>query len=124
MGFLHHGVNVTTPKINSLNEVYRKSLPEKAIVVSTAWKTAVSNSFSEDSMSELQSIFHKLAGSAGMYGYTELASQASEIEQSIIIELEKSSSDNRPGQKWCDSTGESIASFVQSLHAQFEQGVK
>lgn len=114
---------MTTPKISNLNEIYLKSLPEKATVVSMAWKKAVSDSFAVDSMTELQSVFHKLAGSAGMYGYTELAVQAAEIEQSIITEQEKGSGENRPDQKWCDSMGESVTSFVQSLQTQFEQGV-
>lgn len=85
-----HGDNkgVTSKKVSNLIQKYHESLPDKAETVAATWRKVESDSFSTSSMNEMRSLLHKLAGSAGMYGYGELASDASKIEEVLIAQLD------------------------------------
>jgi len=115
---------VSNNKISALVETYHKSLPEKADEIFATWQAVEAESFSPSSIVELKTLMHKIAGSAGMYGYSELSSEASKIEQILILELdERSSGEGISSQQWSDATGESVATFVQLLRTQHENGI-
>jgi HPt (histidine-containing phosphotransfer) domain-containing protein len=76
---------MTSEQEKELKRNYRKSLPDKQL----ALKHCIDKS---DAMTML-SLLHKLAGSAGMYGFQEISDQAKELEQclnvSLVIESEE-----------------------------------
>lgn len=62
---------MTSSQIQAIRERYQASLPEKAELI-TSQIDALSNS-TKDAFSEAHSVLHKLAGSSGMYGYSDIA---------------------------------------------------
>jgi len=69
-------------KLSLLQDKYINSLPDKITDIKQAWSHCKSSkTITEKS---LESMLHKLAGSAGMYDLYELGEQARALELSII----------------------------------------
>lgn len=66
--------------IEELHARYRASLAEKAAEMEALWPLPTSNP-ARERVPVLRQMLHKLAGSAGSYGYTEIGSQARLLEQ-------------------------------------------
>jgi len=63
---------------------YHESLPEKSEAVTNQWQQIKQRDYDPTLCLELQNMMHKLAGSAGMYGYDALAQKAREVEGLLI----------------------------------------
>lgn len=109
--------------IEKLVDAYRKSLPDKALAVTDAWHQVEEQDFGVDSLLDLQSLMHKLAGSAGMYKFHDLSKQASFIEASLIAQQENpaTTADDASSQRWRDSVRSSVQSLVDSIRSQSEK---
>ena len=66
--------NSVSPQIIELRARYQSSLPEKAAMIEEHIVMLSSGGDSDDKISETHEVLHKLAGSAGMYGYDEISS--------------------------------------------------
>jgi len=71
---------VMAESIDSLHERYRASLADKADELEALWPLPTSTP-ARDRITPLRQALHKLAGSAGSYGYAEIGSQARLLEQ-------------------------------------------
>lgn len=84
-----------TEAIDQLHERYRASLADKATELETLWPLPTSTP-ARDRVPALRQLLHKLAGSAGSYGYAEIGAQARLLEQWLSA---WGSSGPRPGAK-------------------------
>ena len=66
--------------LDELHLRYRASLADKAAELETLWPLPTSTP-ARDRVPALRQLLHKLAGSAGSYGYTEIGAQARLLEQ-------------------------------------------
>lgn len=55
----------------NIRAVYKQSLVEKAEALRDCWK--------RHDVQQLEGLLHKLTGSAGMYGFTEISAQARDL---------------------------------------------
>ncbi|MDZ3823759.1 MAG: Hpt domain-containing protein [Pseudoxanthomonas sp.] len=84
-----------TEAIDQLHERYRASLADKAAELESLWPLPTSSP-ARDRVPALRQLLHKLAGSAGSYGYAEIGAQARLLEQWLSA---WGSSGPRPGAK-------------------------
>ena len=68
-------MNSESKQIQVLRERYRDSLPEKSALITQHIQTLLDTNIDDLSevFEEIRQDIHKLAGSLGMYGYSELA---------------------------------------------------
>ena len=66
--------------IDQLHSRYRASLADKAAELESLWPLPTSTP-SRDRVPALRQMLHKLAGSAGSYGHSQIGAQARLIEQ-------------------------------------------
>lgn len=66
--------------IDRLHERYRVSMAEKADELEALWPLPTSSP-AKDRIPLLRQTLHRLAGSAGSYGFTEIGAQARLLEQ-------------------------------------------
>ena len=66
--------------IERLHERYRTSMAEKANELEALWPLPTSSP-AKDRIPVLRQTLHRLAGSAGSYGFTEIGAQARLLEQ-------------------------------------------
>ena len=69
-------------KIAELQQRYIGNLAGRLSSVESAW-SSLADQASKAALDELHTHYHKLAGSAGMYGFAELSAVASVAEQAI-----------------------------------------
>ena len=69
---------MTSAAENELKQKYIQKLPVKM--------AEIKSHFESENFKNFQTVIHKLAGSAGMYGFAELSSIAAEIEDLIVSE--------------------------------------
>jgi len=62
-----------SPQILALKERYKSSFAEKVQMIAEYLLVIESDRVSLESVSELRGFLHKLAGSAGMYGYDDIS---------------------------------------------------
>ena len=75
-------------KILELQARYVGNLPERRTAIVSAW-TKLHTAITEVDIADLHTQYHKLAGSAGMYGFMALSKCASIAEQSFDQYLQK-----------------------------------
>ncbi len=77
--------------LESLMAEYRRSFPDKAAAIRTAADAAWQAGWTGDALTELASLVHKLAGSAGAYGYADIHQQAAALNRKLKPLLEAAS---------------------------------
>ena len=78
---------------SQLLDKYIASLPQKRARIETSWQRIQASDWSTDSLAGLKAEVHRLAGSAGSYGFDELGSLASNLE--ILLQSSTSSAQQR-----------------------------
>ena len=78
--YRHHRDAAMAESIDALHERYRASLADKAGELEALWPLPTSTP-ARERIAPLRQLLHKLAGSAGSYGYAEIGSQARLLEQ-------------------------------------------
>ena len=96
--------------------MYHQSLPAKSEAVSNQWEQVKQGDFDPELCLQLQNMMHKLAGSAGMYGYDSLAKKAREVEGALMSGVDTSAAQL--------STGSQIEEFIVMLDVSFADGIK
>ncbi len=77
--------------IESLMMEYRRSLPDKAAAIRAAADTTQQAGWRGDTLAALALLVHKLAGSAGAYGYDDIHQQASTLDRKLKTLVEAAS---------------------------------
>ena len=72
-----------SPKLLKLIEMYRGSLPGKQREIDGAWQAAAAADWNSDELKPLYHLVHKLAGSAGSYGFRELSEQTRKLDRRL-----------------------------------------
>jgi len=75
---------MTDERLAKIREQYRESLAGKADDLESCWRSAQSDFLALERVGELRNLVHKLGGSAGMYGYDMLASNAKALERQLV----------------------------------------
>ncbi len=70
----------TDARIEELKRKYLASLAVKAVEIERQWSAVRSSRYSSVAVSALADYLHRLAGSTGMYGYTELSERVQTLE--------------------------------------------
>jgi len=71
-----NGISDVTDALTVLNERYRASLPQKCCAITSAFSAWRADLAELEHLRELNRLLHKLAGSAGGYGYARLGEAA------------------------------------------------
>ena len=79
--------------LESLMAEYRRSLPDKATAIRNAADAARQAGWAGDALAELASLVHRLAGSAGAYGYADIHQQAAALNRNLKPLVEETASD-------------------------------
>lgn len=75
-------------KIAELQQRYIGNLPERRSAITDSWEQ-LNSSISDDVLTALHTHYHKLAGSAGMYGFADMSAAARAAEQALDPYMEK-----------------------------------
>ena len=82
---------MSADSLESLMAEYRRSFPDKVAAIRTAADTARQAGWTGDALAELASLVHKLAGSAGAYGYADIHQQAAALNRKLKPLMEAAS---------------------------------
>lgn len=69
--------------INAQIDRYETKLPERRIELEMMWTRVIANSGRQDSVCELIRFLHRMAGSAGNFGFKRLGWAAGALEQAL-----------------------------------------
>lgn len=89
---------------DSLLALYRLALKDKRQKLRrymAAIREAANNEAAEPDVAELRSMLHKMAGSAGAYGFPEVSDQARALERQWIAWLKSPADARRPAAALC-----------------------
>lgn len=67
-------------RLQQMREVYKQSLPDKLRDIERDWTDCKSTAWADGSVAELKTKVHRLAGSAGLYGFDGLGLAARELD--------------------------------------------
>ncbi len=70
-------------RLAHLRESYRRSLDDKRIAIDAAHRAAVTADFAPEALAEFRHLIHKLAGSAGTYGFDDVFRCADTLEGTL-----------------------------------------
>ncbi len=70
-------------RLARLREKYRRSLDEKRSAIAAAHRAAVAADFAPEALAEFRHLVHKLAGSAGTYGFDGIFQCADALEDTL-----------------------------------------
>ena len=66
-------IQADSPQIQALKERYKSSFPNKVAEINDCINVIQSNHIAPDDVTKLRDLLHKIAGSSGMYGYSEIS---------------------------------------------------
>jgi HPt (histidine-containing phosphotransfer) domain-containing protein len=81
-------------KLEKLTAEYRATFPQKKDQLETAFSAIIDNNWSLEALSELKHLAHKLSGSTGAYGFSELSNLIQSLEKALEKALENSKQNN------------------------------
>lgn len=79
--------NLARERHAKLLRAYAASLPEKQARIEECWLQVQATDFSPGSMSRFRDLAHRLAGSAGSYGFEALGEAAAALDEALDIEV-------------------------------------
>ena len=97
--------------LQALQDEYRETIAEKIASVEAAAERALAEP-DPDPFDHLKTVVHKIAGSAGSYGYPEATQLCRNLEAQIQEGMEQSSLDDA---SWADTLDEFIRSLKQAF---------
>lgn len=92
-----------------LLRAYVESLPRKRARIEECWVRVQATDFSSAAMAELRTLAHRLAGSAGSYGFEALGETAAALDEALDSEA--------PGATQRQLVGSRTADLLESLSA-------
>lgn len=101
--------NLARERHAKLLRAYVASLPEKQARIEECWLQVQATDFSPGSMAGLRDLAHRLAGSAGSYGFDSLGEAAKTLDEALDIEA--------PGVAQRRQIGLLVADLLQALAA-------
>ena len=70
-------------RLEKLTTEYRATFPHKKDQLESAFLALSDNGWSQDALADLKQLVHKLSGSTGTYGFTELARLTQSLDNKI-----------------------------------------
>ena len=101
--------NLAGERHEKLLRGYVASLPDKQARIEACWLQVQATDFSPSSMAGLRDLAHRLAGSAGSYGFDSLGEAAATLDEALDIEV--------PGVAQRREIGLRAADLLQALAA-------
>lgn len=83
-------------KIDLLIQKYQRGLPEKTTELNRLWTRCEAKNWDKRSIDDLRLQVHRLAGSAGSYGFSHMGEQAKALDQ-LLLNLFNSPKNTQPG---------------------------
>jgi CheY-like chemotaxis protein len=71
------------PEMEALLESYTRALPEKIAEIASSWRAVEDAQGNAELAQKVHSLVHRLAGTAGTYGYSTLGNAASQLEEAV-----------------------------------------
>jgi HPt (histidine-containing phosphotransfer) domain-containing protein len=71
-------------RLQQMRDNYKQSLPAKKNELEAAWAVCMESEWTEESVAALKSLAHKLGGSAGLYGFSELGEAARALDGALF----------------------------------------
>jgi chemotaxis protein histidine kinase CheA len=72
--------NLIAIKLEQLRKEYEQNLPSKIDLIHNQWISLSNGDWNWDQLNDLLSMIHKIAGSGGMYGFSEVSDVACKTE--------------------------------------------
>lgn len=104
-----HAMSTMPSATAILLQRYHASLPVKHAELSTLWQAVRDEPTDADALHSLQRALHRLAGSAGAYGYVALGDLARDADALIILRVDPL------------AAGQTNADFVERLRAPLDR---
>lgn len=98
------------PRMEALRKRYAASLADKRAALAAAWETWRAAGDSAVHLRELATQAHRLAGSAGSYGYTEIGACACALDRLVV-----GPQDSTPGS--AASIDEAVRALLDAIDA-------
>ncbi len=70
-------------EMEALLEAYSRALPEKIAEIASSWRAVEDAQGNAELAQKVHSLVHRLAGTAGTYGYSTLGNAASQLEEAV-----------------------------------------
>lgn len=86
---------------DALTQRYRASLPEKQSELALAWEQWLAQPTEHAAKLRFQTLVHKLAGSAGLYGFEDLGRQARSVDAALAAWEEETPPLRKPLDEFC-----------------------
>ena len=100
---------------DALTQRYRASLPEKQSELALAWEQWLAAPGEQAAKLRFQGLVHKLAGSAGLYGFEDLGRQARSVDSSLAAWEEETPPLRRPLEEFCREVAGSAEMLLRVL---------
>ncbi len=100
-----------------LHRQYQQSLADKAAQLRVAFDALCDEDSSVAQVENLHLLLHRLAGSAGTYGFPELSQQARALEQPWRVWMDAADDARHPAWRICVEQGIAFAALLEGLRA-------
>lgn len=111
--------------VSRLDELYRqyhRSLGDKRDALRCAWDALCDEDAGTVQAEDFHQQLHRLAGSAGTYGYPEIARQALALEQGWTAWLRQSAHQRAPAYQVCAGQAAGMVKLLATMQAEIEGG--
>lgn len=71
-------------RMQEMREKYKASLRNKQADIERHWESCMQSKWAEEPVSALKALVHKLAGSAGLYGFDALGDAARALDGALV----------------------------------------
>ena len=112
---MHHGHQGSVMKSQQLHRSYQESLADKAAQLRQAFDVLCDEDVPIEPVAQLHLLLHRLAGSAGTYGFAELSRQARALEEPWHQWLAQDEAVRPPAYQVCVQQGVAFAAFLDAL---------
>lgn len=99
----------------ALTQRYRASLPEKQSELALAWEQWLAIPGEHGAKLKLQSLVHKLAGSAGLYGFEDLGRQARAVDGTLAAWEDETPTLRKPLDEFCREVAGAVEMLLRVL---------
>lgn len=107
-------------RLDELYRHYHRSLADKRAELRRAWDALCDEDAGVEQAREFHQQLHRLAGSAGTYGYPEIARQALALEQGWTAWLRQSAHQRAPAYQVCAGQAAGMVKLLATMQAEIE----
>jgi HPt (histidine-containing phosphotransfer) domain-containing protein len=112
---MHHEHQESAMSSQQLHRKYQESLADKVVQLRQAFDVLCDEDVPIERVAQLHLLLHRLAGSAGTYGFAELSRQARALEEPWHQWLAQDETVRPPAYQVCVQQGVDFAAFLDAL---------